>query len=308
MTLTFGIYAAGRIALDDGSPPEHPAKIRQALNDLHGQHPFLIRAYIHYPSLTQAPPNPEHLLNENENRRLDLVACYQDPNTDLTGWLTFLKGLLNKHGHTLATLQITEEPNNAGPGGDGEFPAVRQALVEGVITAKEEAKKLGLDVRIGCNATPTFDPAQEFWTDLGHRGGNDFRQALDYAGLDLFPDVFHPIPAENLADTVQAVLTGFRNESLTAAGIPRSTPIHITEHGWATGPDRPHSRQSEVLDTVIRTIARTDLNITTYEHFALRDADSRRQDPLHQLGLLHDDHTPKPAFATYRDLIAEFTR
>jgi hypothetical protein len=307
MTLTFGLYAGGRIATDDGSPPEDHARLKAALDDLHGPNPFLVRAYTHFPGPQEAPPAPETLVDGH--RRLDLVACFRDPGTDLTGWLDFLRGLLRRHGPALATLQVAEEPDNAGPGGDGEFPAVRQAVVEGVVAAKREALALGLDVRIGCNSTAIFDPAQEFWTDLGHRGGDEFRAALDYAGLDFFPDVFRPIPADRLAAAVEAVLTTFRRGSLKAAGIPDDTPIHITEHGWGTGPDRPESRQAEILDAVVRTIAaHTEaLTITTYEHFSLRDADSGNRTPLYNLGLLHSDHTPKPAFTTYRDLIAEFT-
>ncbi|MFC0068555.1 hypothetical protein ACFFQW_32515 [Umezawaea endophytica] len=305
MALTFGIYAGGRVGLDDGSPVEDPVAIASALDLLHGEHPFLVRAYVHYPTLVSAPPRPELLLNGR--RRLDLVVCFRESGTDLTGWLGFLVGLLREYGSSLASLQITEEPNNAGPGGDGEFPAVRQALVEGVVVAKREALALGLDVLVGCNATPVFDPSQEFWTDLGRRGGEEFRDALDYVGLDLFPDVFQPIPADRLVDTVLAVLTGFRGESLAAAGIPGATPIHVTEHGWATGAGRSAARQAEVVDAVVRAVVKADLNITTYEHFALRDADSRQAGPLHQLGLLCSDYTPKPAFDTYRDLIAEFT-
>jgi hypothetical protein len=305
MTLTFGIYAAGRIAVDDGSPPELVDSAVAALDALHGDHPFLVRCYVHYPTMVEAPPRPEALLGGR--RRLDLVACFRDPGEDLTGWLDFLRGLLRRYGGRLASLQVTEEPDNAGPGGDGEFPAVRQALVEGVVAARREADLLGLDVRIGCNSTVIFDPEQEFWTDLGRRGGPEFVAALDYAGLDLFPDVFRPVPADRFTDSVLAVLTAFREQCLGAAGIPDAVPIHITEHGWATGPDRPYARQAEVLDTVVRAVAESDLNITAYEHFALRDADSAREEPLYQLGLLRSDYAPKPAFAVYRDLIAEFT-
>ncbi|HWO61005.1 MAG TPA: hypothetical protein VNO31_13345 [Umezawaea sp.] len=305
MTLTFGIYAGGRIAVDDGSPVEDPVAVASALDRLHGDHPFLVRAYVHYPTLVEAPPNPVRLLNDR--RRLDLVVCFREPGTDLAGWLDFIRKLLREHGSSLAVLQITEEPNNAGPGGDGGFSAVRRALVEGVVVAKREAVRLGLDVLVGCNATPGFDPAQEFWTDLGKLGGQEFRDALDYVGIDLFPDVFQPIAEDELAGTVRAVLAGFRGESLAAAGISETTPIHVTEHGWSTGAGRSPARQAEVLDTVVRVVAESGLNITTYEHFALRDADSRRVEPLYQLGLLCSDHTPKPAFATYRELIAEFT-
>ncbi|WP_412540265.1 hypothetical protein R8Z50_31290 [Longispora sp. K20-0274] len=313
MALLFGIYPGGLSADEDGSvtpgPAERPDRIAAALDALHGRAPFLVRGYTHYsdaaPGTIQGPPNPEQYATGG--RRLDLVACFREPGHDLTGWLGFVRGLVGTPG--LATLQVTEEANHAGPGGDGCFPAARRALVEGVVAARREADRLGLDVRIGCNSTALFDPAQEFWTDLGRRGGTEFRRALDYAGLDFFPDVFRPVPADRLAETVAGVLAVFRDRSLAAAGIPASTPIHITEHGWSTGPDRPGSRQAEVLDTVVRTVAAHSarLNIAAYEHFALRDADSARPHPLFQLGLLRSDYTPKPAFEVYRELIAEFS-
>ncbi|MDI6100404.1 hypothetical protein QLQ12_17490 [Actinoplanes sp. NEAU-A12] len=169
--------------------------------------------------------------------------------------------------------------------------------------------RLGIDTRIGCNSTAIFDPDQEFWTDLGRRGGEEFRSALDYAGLDFFPDVFQPIPADRLSEAVTGVLALFRRQSLAAAGIADSVPIHITEHGWGTGVGRPYSRQADVLDTVVRAIDEhsEELNITTYEHFALRDADSDHDHPLFQLGILDSHYEPKPAAATYRNLIAELS-
>ncbi|WP_106187563.1 hypothetical protein [Umezawaea tangerina] len=309
MTLTFGIYAGGRIGVDDGSPPEDAERTRTALDRLHGDRPFLVRCYSHYsdasPGLVQAPPRPE--LHVTDLRRLDLVVCFREPGDDLTGWLEHLRAQLRRHGTRLASLQVTEEANHAGPGGDGEFPAVRRALVEGVVAARREADALGLDVRIGCNSTAVFDPEQEFWTDLGRRGGPGFVDALDYVGLDFFPGVFSPIPEERFAETVAGVLTAFRERSLTAAGIPASVPMRVTEHGWGTGPDRSEARQAEVLDTAVRTVAAAaqSLNITAYEYFALRDDDSRHPEPLHRLGLLNDDYTPKAAFETYRRLIAE---
>jgi hypothetical protein len=36
------------------------------------------------------------------------------------------------------------------------------------------------------------------------------------------------------------------------------------------------------------------LNITYYEHFALRGANSSVDDPFFQLGLLRDNYSPKP--------------
>ncbi|MFG1794573.1 hypothetical protein [Nocardia sp. NPDC049149] len=315
MALRFGIYPGGLGADEQGvitpGPPEQAERIGVALDELHGAHPFLVRGYRLYGdgagAVREAPPKvAQYVL---AHRKIDLVVCFRDSGNDLTGWLDFLRAQLREFGPQLASLQVAEEANHSGPGGDGGFPAVRQAIVDGVLAARDEVDRLGIDVLIGCNATPIFDPAQEFWTDLGRRGGSEFVAALDYVGLDFFPDVFRPIAAGQLADAVGGVLTGFREQSLTAAGIPDTTPMHVAENGWPTGPDRSYARQSEVLDTVVRTVdaLAAALNITTYEHFALRDADSDRQDLNFEFGLLRSDYTPKPAFARYRELIAELS-
>jgi hypothetical protein len=309
MTLLFGIYAGGLAGDQHGittpGPAEDPDRIDAALDALHGDRAFLTRGYVHYedarPGHVQAPPAPWR--HARGNRRLDLVVTFREPGDDLTGWLAFLREQLRAHGDVLATLQVGEEANHAGPGGDGGMPAVRRAVVEGVLAARAEADRLGLDVLIGCNSTPILDPAQEFWSSLR---GDDFAGALGYAGLDLFPDVFAPIPADRLADAVEGVITSFRTLSLAAAGIPATTPIHITEHGWPTGPGRTPERQAEVLTTVVRAADR--LGVAAYEHFALRDADSANPDPFFRFGLMTSDYRPKPAFETYRSLIAELGR
>lgn len=315
MALRFGIYAGGLGADQHGNltpgPPEQAEQIGAALDALHGEHPFLARGYLlygeHIGGMREAPPDVAQYARAN--RKLDLVVCFRDRGSDLSGWLDYLRAQLRRFGSRLASLQVAEEANHAGPGGDGGFPAVRQAIVEGVLAAKEEVGRLGLDVRIGCNSTPIFDPAQEFWTDLGRRGGREFVDALDYVGLDFFPDVFQPIASEQLVDAVTAVLTGFRQRCLPAAGIPESTPIHITETGWPTGPGRSYARQETMLDNVVRTVdaLAPTLNIDTYEHFALRDADTGRADMNLEFGLLRSDYTAKPAFARYRELIAELS-
>ncbi|GAB0101603.1 hypothetical protein JMUB6875_05670 [Nocardia sp. JMUB6875] len=315
MTLRFGIYAGGLGGDQYGNvtpgPPERADRITEALDALHGDHPFLVRGYVLYSDarggFQEAPPRPWQYAGPH--RKLDLVVCFHEPGDDLTGWLEFLRRQLREHGPVLASLQVAEEPNHAGPGGNADYPNVRQAVVEGVRAARAEADRLGLDVRIGCNSTVILDPAQEFWTDLGRRGGSEFAAALDYVGLDFFPDVFRPIPADGLEAAVTAIVTGFRRESLAAAGIPETTPLHITESGWATGPNRSYARQAEVLETVVRLVdgLAAELNITTYEHFGLRDSYSDQGDMNLEFGLLRSDYTPKPAFERYRDLIAKYS-
>jgi hypothetical protein len=50
---------------------------------------------------------------------------------------------------------------------------------------------------------------------------------------------------------------------------------------------------------------RHELNISHWELFALRDADSNQDSPFHQFGIVCDDYTPQPAFERIRKTIAE---
>ena len=181
------------------------------------------------------------------------------------------------------------------------------------MAAKEELRQRGCAAQVGFNSTPTFGSAAEFWTDIGARGGAPFLQALDYVGLDFFPDVFRPVAPDgesgDLTSATLSVLETLRNVWLPAAGIPASLPIHVTEHGWATDPTRTPERQNKVIERVIRLIhdARQRLNIARYTLFGLRDTDSSKPNFFYQFGLLRDDYSPKPAFQTYAKLIAELS-
>ena len=53
---------------------------------------------------------------------------------------------------------------------------------------------------------------------------------------------------------------------------------------------------------------RHELNVTHWELFALRDADSTRANPFHQFGIVRDDYSPKPAFERLRQTFAELRR
>ncbi|EGW41495.1 hypothetical protein DOT_0505 [Desulfosporosinus sp. OT] len=50
---------------------------------------------------------------------------------------------------------------------------------------------------------------------------------------------------------------------------------------------------------------RLALNISHYELFGLRDADSSKEDLFHQYGIMRDDYSPKPAYDTFKRLINE---
>ena len=316
--LTFGIYP-GMTGLElpqenvhRGAVPDDPERTEQALALLQpAGRPFLVRSYVVYTGRGRATNlTPAELIRyARDGRRLDFVACYRSEDGDLADWVRFVRDAVRRYGPHLDAFQVTEEPNNphADAGGDGSSPNVRQALVEGVVAAKDEARRNGFEFKVGFAATPSFNPADDFWADLASRSTPAFSESLDYVGLDFYPDVFRPVPEGQLPAAVEGVLTHFRQVNLVAARIPSAVPVRITENGWPTGPDRSADRQAEVLEAVVRLVhrLRTGLNITHYEFFLLRDGDSGRPDMGAQFGLLRDDYAVKPAFEVYRRLIAE---
>lgn len=314
---TFGIYPGSATGAEGGlvtGVPDVPERILAALNDLQpNDRPFRVRAYMVYIGEgkvdTTTPENFGQYVGPN--RQLDLVLCYRAINESFDPWTDFIQATLQQYGPELATLQITEEANSNGPGGDGITPNVRAALVAGVLAAKAEVQCLGLSVGIGFSATINFNPADDFWPDLKRIGGQPFVEALDYVALDFFPGVFAPLPPTvTLADAVRVVLHQFRHVNLPAAGIPATLPICIGENGWPTSPTRSYEQQALALETIIRTIYtnRQEFNISGYELFDLRDADSSQDDIFYQFGLLRDDYSPKPAYAIFRTLVNELTQ
>lgn len=318
--LTFGIYPGSAVG-DTGpaGPPDQPDQISQALSQLQGApgRPFIVRAYeVHAdrgdtarPAIPQAPAGYARYLGSG--RSLDLVAQYHSRSGDIDGYCAFIEQLIDRHGEHTATLQVGEEPNVTGnPLLDGGYPRVTEALIAGVRTAKDKARRSGLrGLRVGCNSSPLLGPDGAFFTGLARAGGERFTADLDYIGLDFFPDVFRPVAPGRLAVVVQGLLEAHRRENLIPAGLGH-LPLVITEHGWPTGPGRTPQRQAQVLRTVIDVITRNAgvLNITGYTHHTLRDARSAGAGLFCQFGLMTDDYTPKPAFHAYRDLITAHSR
>lgn len=318
---TFGIYPGALLGAEDGprrpNRPDDPAATVEALRELQGDTPrLLVRAFRAHAwtvpvDSPATPADPVALLGEG--RLLDLVLTFREPTGRLDGWLADVRAAVATHGPRLASLQICEEPNMDLPVLDGGMPNVHRALVRGVIEAKEEARARGYDIAVGFNAVASPEPEDDaFWDRLREEIATDvdrFHAALDYVGVDVFPDVFGPVPDAELADWVTDTLTVFRNDRLPRAGISPHVPLRVCEHGWPTGPGRGERRQAEVLERVVRAVhgQREALTVEGYSLFALRDAHSSGDDLFDRFGLLHDDYWPKPAFATYRALVRELT-
>ena len=316
--MTFGIYAGSVAGTETDlavGKEDNPQLILQTLSDLSNPDKiFLVRGYIHYLGDGkfgyEAPENIEQYADEN--RRLDIVICYRSYKYDEDDWIKSVIKIINRYKDKLFTLQITEEPNlKTAFAGDGSFENIEKALLTGVITAKKEIEQQQLKIKVGFNAIPSFNPADKFWSIIGNDEFKELREVIDYIGLDFYPDVFRPVAVDgqpnDLEQSVKGVLRHFRNVNLKTGNIPSSVPIHITENGWATGDNRTYERQAQVIEKIIRTILsmKDELNIDTYELFALRDTNTSNQNIFYQFGLLKDDYLPKPAFNIFKQLVQE---
>ncbi|MEV6279135.1 hypothetical protein [Nocardia sp. NPDC051832] len=328
--LVFGIYPGG-FSPTETMPPDDPGRIQAALAALQPDpgYPLLVRCYLAYDdgmsvARMEAEADPKDFTRYlTAGRRLDLVVSYQSETGDIDGYQNVVRELVRRFGPVLSTLQITEEPNVGSTDlvddditdlVDGKVPHVREALVAGVLAGKAEALRSGwTEVQVGFNVAPSFD-GDTFFAELGEIGGTAWSRALDYVGLDCFPDVWmHPVDADgrpgDLRDAMVELLRWLRGE-MASAGIPPTTPIHITEHGWPTGTDRTAARQAAVIEHCVRSVHehRAEFNVRAYELWSLRDGNSRGTDLFDQFGIMLDDYTPKPAFTTYRNLIAELSQ
>ncbi len=314
--LVFGVYPFSMAGMASGlaaGPPDDVHRLPEIIERLRGGATSCLRTYAPY-SGSASVTGVFAMLDFCAISKIawDFVLTFRAGHEKLDGWLQVIRDIIARHGKTLNTLQITNEPNltNVPDAGDGSQPNIREALVQGVIAAKEAARACGATVNIGLNAVPSFHASDDYWPSLPQIDKR-LADSLDYVGLDLYPDVFGALIAlDSMPAAVELILRNFRKKDLFAAGISAEVPLRITENGWPTGPERPYERQAAVLESVIRTVhrLRNELNITHYELFGLRDADSANANSFYQFGILRDDYTPKPAFDVYRALIRELGR
>ena len=315
--LEFAIYPLGVAGTPHGlatGPPDDFEQIRRALQDLGG---LAVRTYL----VDMEPGGEDAVLALADRYREQgllghATLGYLRHDFDLARWTELVRTLVGTHGDQLRSLQITNEPNLSFM--DGSKPYVLDALVTGVLAAKDEACRRGLPLDVGFGSVPQSDVSlPRFWADLAAAGTRAFTEAVDFVGHNFYVDVFEPpVELAQIADRVTGILTDLRTRDLSAAGIPASVQIRVTENGWPTGTNpfsgraRTDERQAEVIDAIVRSVHRVaaELHVTHYVLFGLRDADSSEPDLFHQFGIMRDDYTPKPAYETYRSLVCQLSR
>jgi hypothetical protein len=325
--LVFGIYpggAAGTVGPAGRTKPEDPSLRLARLEQLRGgNRPFVLHLYDSFTAPADSESLPQWLAEEitgylSRDFQVELVLTYRpaDPGGDVAGFVQFVRSRVRQLGpHTgVTSIQVTNEANVAGApsAADGAYRGARDALVQGVIAAKDEAARGRFgQLKIGFNWAYQLGPAeQRFWASLGRTGGKAFADAVDWVGLDAYPGTWGPAlrsPA-GAAEAGKAMLEALhvlRHRFLPLAGLD-GVPLHVSEAGYPTGPGRSAGRQAQVLRTIAEIVSehRREYGVTGFRWFDLRDADSDSSSFESQYGLLRDDYGSKPAFRAYRRVIA----
>lgn len=331
-SFVFGIYpggAAGTVGPGGATMPEDPAKRLAALEQLRAPgHPFVLHLYAGYTGPDGASAaqqvGQEIAAYGSAGFQTELALCYRPADggsaADVVGFVGFVRASVRALGpeRGFVYLQVTNEANVGGApnASDGYYHGVKDALIQGVIAAKQTARADHLrKVKVGFNWAYATDPAEsEFWAYLGDKGGRRFVRSLDWVGFDAYPGTWGPPlaagdPSAATTTFMDGVLRDLRHEYMPLAGIPARVPLHVSENGYPTGRGRSDATQIAIMRAAVTAVyqARVTYNVTGYRWFDLRDADSSSPSFQSQYGLMRDDYSPKPAFAVYRKLVAELS-
>jgi len=331
--LVFGIYpgpGVGTVGPKVAPRPEDPALRLAALQRLKPRGcPFVARLYTAYDGRPAAESLDADLLAQigeygAAGLRIELVLTYRPQGlaaeAAVAGYARYVRDVVRRLGsdRRLVSLQITNEVNVGGglDASDGRFPGARDALVRGVIAAHDQARRDGhAHLRVGFSwAYERGHAADAFWHALGRAGGRRFAAAVDWVGLDIYPGTWGPrlragdVVAEARAQMRDA-LGSLRRKHLGQAGIPDTVALHVSESGYPTGPGRSDADQARMAAAMVDAVdaVRGQYRVTDFRWFDLRDADSADPRVESRYGLLRDDYTPKPAFSTYRRLVARLS-
>ncbi len=318
-------YSGSILPVPPPAKPNDQAAIFHALDLLKpASTPFTVHLYAVFGDNAQA--NARTL--DDAAARIDAYAAagygveqvfrYVSRSGDAAGFAAYMRSVVARLAPkpALKGLQVTNEVNQptAPDASDGAFPQARRALVDGVIAADDEARKIGVaSLPVGFNWFYRLAPGMEedFWDEIGSLGGDAFRDAVDWVGLDAYPGTFFPPldPTYGRSGMLNA-MDVLRNCFMPLAGLDDSVEIRITENGWATDlVARTPQMQAQFLETMLGAVNefRANYNVTEYLYFDLRDGDTSSLDFGQHWGLLNDDYTEKPAFRTYCNLVAELS-
>ncbi len=209
--------------------------------------PFVLHLYASYTgangSSAAQQVGQEIAQYGNAGFQTELVVCYRPGDggspADVGGFVEFVREVVRSLGPLpgFVSLQVTNEANQGGSPNtsDGYYAGAKDALIDGVITAKGETRKDGFGhLKIGFNLAYATDASESaFWRYLGSRGGHRFVDDLDWVGLDAYPGTWGPalggrgLTAETTS-FMDGALRALRVTYLPLAGIPLTVPLQVS--------------------------------------------------------------------------------
>jgi hypothetical protein len=333
--LRFGIYpggSAGSFSSKSPPRPEDPAKRLASVKALAGDHPFVVRLY----SAWTGVPRADHVSGWLDREiagytaaglNVELVVRYKPAATVSraaapSAFAVHVRAIVHRYGHDprFVSLQVTNEANIAGApaAADGAFAGAVRAVVKGVVSAKDAARR-GHHDQLSIGFSWGYDERRQasdrFWAKLRRLGGRAFPAAVDWVGLDTYPGTWAPqlapsdLFAQDAAAAVKESVRALRDCYMPVARLGNATAIHIAENGFPTGAGRSEALQSQTLVAMVRSVdaIRTTFGVTDYRWFDLRDSDTSDPSIESRYGITHDDYSPKPAYSAYRNVITEAT-
>lgn len=306
--LEFGVYPGATFTVGKyvglaGSAPAGPDLSYERMAELAGGRPFQVHLYAQWNR--GVTPDVEAALDQiaAAGLKANVALKYVPPagrDGDIHGFAAWVAEVVEAHPG-VAVWQVANEPNvgfTSDSDGAAEDPV--GAVIEGV---KAAAAVAGPGVKVGFNWFYRLDPVSDraFWSELGSRGGDAFRAALGYAGVDIYAGTYIP-PLYSVDDEndFRTALEYVRDEMMPLAGLGAGVPIYVQETGYPTlAPLRTEERQAEALAGYIR--ATEGLGVELLQWFQLTDARSPLGDGW---GLLRNDWSRKPAFEVMREAVA----
>jgi|GEM_PF-6659400 hypothetical protein len=314
-TFTMGNYLGVK-------PTSYPsqAQINQQLRFLKGSNSLFLHFYVSYASGITSQMISQLKAFSKEGFFINLVLRYIPKNPkvpDPKGFANWVKGVV-KGLSFVKVFQITNETNaSATPDSDGYYKGSMHALILGMLEASSVKKPYQM---IGFNWSYNPDVSQDtaFFDRLKALGGVAFSKAVNFFGLDMYPDTYFPTPNPdaNFATEDSLILSLVRNELMPILGWGKKVPIFIQEISWPTinpnvaksysasnfaqsfmsnyfGKDlfkRSPSDQAEFLSQAIK-VSRL-YGVALLEWFGLTDAKTPLGDGW---GLFYSNGKPKPA-------------
>jgi hypothetical protein len=251
--------------------------------------------------------------------RSELQVRYHPPagaEGDIAAWRRYVRQATRILGRrpAVSALSITNEANfSVSPNtSDGSYEGVREAVVAGTIAADRELRRIGRrDIELGFSFAWRWLPGSDrsFWEEIGERATPEFRRALDYVGLQVYPGLVWPpapLPGRSAGEEVAEALTLLRDCYLPIAGIGAETDVWVSENGYPTNLGRSEGYQRTALRSTLDAVVAYsgELGISDYRWFNLRDNNTHGPDLFDAVGLLRDDYSAKPALRTFAAGIA----